>query len=232
MRYFDFHSHILPGMDDGAKDAVMSAHMLAALKRQGVTRVAATSHYIPHRESPEEYLARRSKAYEFLQRIPGFEELPKVYLGAEIYLEKGISDRNLTSLCLEGTNLLMVEFPREPFKDWMTYELENLAYTLPVKLMIAHIDRYYHWYKPEEMDAILQLPAVFQINAEAFEEKHTQKIVLSLAEQGYPLVLGSDAHNETGRAPNFDLIEKKVKKSKLQDFYRAVAQTIHDLGLD
>ena len=41
----DFHSHILPGIDDGSRDVDMSLKMVDALKSQGVDTVCATSHF-------------------------------------------------------------------------------------------------------------------------------------------------------------------------------------------
>ena len=43
----DFHTHILPGMDDGAQSVEMAVEMLTMLRAQGVTMVFATSHYTP-----------------------------------------------------------------------------------------------------------------------------------------------------------------------------------------
>ena len=41
----DFHSHILPEMDDGSKDAKMSLAMLQMEREQGVTEVVFTPHF-------------------------------------------------------------------------------------------------------------------------------------------------------------------------------------------
>ena len=41
----DIHSHILPGVDDGASSMKESLHMLSMARRQGITDVFATSHY-------------------------------------------------------------------------------------------------------------------------------------------------------------------------------------------
>ena len=41
----DFHSHILPGMDDGSKSTQESLEMLDMLRAQGVDTVAATPHF-------------------------------------------------------------------------------------------------------------------------------------------------------------------------------------------
>ena len=49
----DFHSHILPGIDDGSKDPEMSLKMVAALQEQGVDTVCATSHFYAMERSPQ-----------------------------------------------------------------------------------------------------------------------------------------------------------------------------------
>ena len=41
----DFHSHVLPGIDDGSKDPEMSLQMLCMLAKQGITHVVATPHF-------------------------------------------------------------------------------------------------------------------------------------------------------------------------------------------
>ena len=84
MTWVDFHTHVLPGMDDGAKSPEMGASMLRTLGEQGVGLVFATSHYIPHRESPASFLARRAQAAETLKAVAA--GTPPVRLGAEIYL--------------------------------------------------------------------------------------------------------------------------------------------------
>ena len=44
-RIMDIHSHILPGLDDGAEDMQESIQMLDQAWRQGITEVVATPHY-------------------------------------------------------------------------------------------------------------------------------------------------------------------------------------------
>ena len=60
----DFHSHVLPGIDDGAKDVETSVAMLEESKRQGVTTVVCTPHYSGRKHSPEWFKERRNAAYE------------------------------------------------------------------------------------------------------------------------------------------------------------------------
>ena len=109
----DFHSHILPGIDDGSQSVEMSLEMLGALKAQGAGVVCATSHFYATERSPERYLYRRQEAFEKLKpQLP--EDAPEILLGAEVLYFPGISRMEaLPSLCLEGTNLLLLEMPFE-----------------------------------------------------------------------------------------------------------------------
>ena len=54
----DFHSHVVPGVDDGSKNTEMSLEMLRRMRRQGTDLVVATPHYYVGRTAPEEYLEK------------------------------------------------------------------------------------------------------------------------------------------------------------------------------
>ena len=62
----DFHSHILPGMDDGSQTVEESLTLLEMLRAQGVDTVAATPHFYARENSPEVFLRRRREAWERL----------------------------------------------------------------------------------------------------------------------------------------------------------------------
>jgi len=71
----DIHTHILPGMDDGADSVDTSIAMLREQARQGVAAVVLTPHFYRERESMEHFLARRERALARLQA--GLEVLPQ-----------------------------------------------------------------------------------------------------------------------------------------------------------
>ena len=60
----DFHSHVLPGIDDGSKSVEQSIAMLKREAEQGITHVVATPHFYPQEDRPEKFLRRREKAFE------------------------------------------------------------------------------------------------------------------------------------------------------------------------
>ena len=62
----DWHSHILPGMDDGSRNVTESIALLNMQTSQGIRTVIATPHFYANDESVETFLERRRNAYEAL----------------------------------------------------------------------------------------------------------------------------------------------------------------------
>jgi protein-tyrosine phosphatase len=98
----DFHSHVLPGIDDGAKDVETSVAMLEESKRQGVTTIVCTPHYSGRKHSPARFKEKRNAAYERLK--PHIPEGIDLRLGAEVFFPNLDLDPNF--ICVdEGTPL-------------------------------------------------------------------------------------------------------------------------------
>ena len=57
----DMHCHILPGIDDGAKDEKDALELLRAEKEQGISKVVFTPHFNPERISLDKFLDMRKK---------------------------------------------------------------------------------------------------------------------------------------------------------------------------
>ena len=63
----DYHSHILPNIDDGSDSIKTSLKMIKMMKQQGIGIIVATPHFYMHREaSLDSYLVKRQNAYEKL----------------------------------------------------------------------------------------------------------------------------------------------------------------------
>jgi protein-tyrosine phosphatase len=66
--------------------------------------------------------------------------------------------------------------------------------------VLAHLDRYLRDYSERGIDDLLSIPdIVVQINVTAFTGRKSLRFVQDLAEAGFPLILGSDAHNTSTR---------------------------------
>ena len=82
----DLHCHILPSIDDGAKNTEISLSMLKEQKKQGVQAIAFTPHFNFSRIDVDEFVEVRQKSYEKLMAVPGVSDLGiKFKLGCEIY---------------------------------------------------------------------------------------------------------------------------------------------------
>ena len=218
----DLHSHILPEMDDGSKDAEMSHKMLDEMAAQGVKTVAATPHFYATRDLPEAFLERRAKAVERLGELR--PDAPRVILGAEVaYFDAmGRSGAVLEQLQLGDSGLLLIEMPFAPWNERMVREVCDLPLQTGLTPVLAHVDRYRTREQlPRHMERLLGCGVLFQCNAEAFLRFGSRGWALKLVRDGCIHFLGSDAHNLTARKPNLGeaarVIEKKLGRDTLEE---------------
>ncbi len=198
----DFHAHVLPGVDDGARDVDTSLAMLSSVSEQGVETVVATPHFYGGDDTIEKFLDRRQHSYERL--LPHLRpDMPALRLGAEVLLREGVSRQDLRPLCLQGTEVLLVEMPFMPPPFWLPDELESIALGQGLTVMLAHLDRYMPWCTKEMAASLLELPDVIvQLNADAMTDKRTFRRLCRWLPEAERLVLGSDMHNMQDRVPH------------------------------
>ena len=218
----DFHSHILPKMDDGSKSTEMSLEMLRSSKKQGVDTIISTSHFYGYNEAPERFLRRRAHAYQKLYPLLSDTE-PKIILGAEILYYPGIShSEDIASLAIEGTDLLLIEMPFIPWSEKVFEELLTLQYGTRLQIVLAHVERYKGMQKRDIYNRLFEQPFLIQCNAEAFNSFSTRRLALNLLKNHQLHFLGTDCHNTDSRRPNMDdarkVIEKKLSSDAWMDF--------------
>ena len=198
----DWHSHVLPAMDDGSHNPAESLQMLQAQAAQGITTVIATPHFYANDESVDSFLARRDSAAARLREQLPKDGVPTLLLGAEVRYYPGISRmEGLTSLCIEGTRLLLLEMPFSHWTDSMVRELIELSGKDGICLVLAHIDRYLSQQSRAVWDTLLDNGVLMQANASFFTAFSTRRKALTLLDGGYVHLLGSDCHNMTSRPP-------------------------------
>lgn len=221
---FDFHTHILPAMDDGSRSVEESLSMLSQLKLQGVDGVAATPHFYADRMSPEDFFARRQASWERLK--PHLNAgLPEIRLGAEVRYFEGIHRyEGLERFCLEGTDLLLVEMPHGVWTKRMLDGLLRLSERENISLMLAHVERYYRQQSRETWDMLLRSGIRMQVSADFFLSRWTRKTALKLLRGGYVHVLGTDCHNMTSRKPNMGDAEAFIRAKNAEDLLHRIRQ--------
>lgn len=217
----DFHTHILPYIDDGAKDADMSIGLLKMEQEQGVNCVLLTPHYYG-KQSLEDFLEKRKKGFESIK-----DNIPKglqTRLGAEVLLT-GINDPNDETICtlaIENTKYVLIEMPfqrwRESLLDRIANFIEETGYT-PI---IAHVERYVEALKnPAILTYLAELGCLIQVNASAFLDKRMKRFAFALLKKGLVHCIGTDAHNLDTRTVDYAEAKNVICKKKLEAEWNA-----------
>ncbi len=228
IRMIDFHSHILPGMDDGSADLDESLDMLQLCHEGGTEIIVATPHFYAREESIDAFLERREEAYAVL--APWVSQ-PEVILGAEVYYYTGISyTEKLEALCVEGTDVLLLEMPFHRWSKQMLDEVLELAGSGRVTVLLAHINRYWRDQPEDIWQRLADRGVLFQVNAEAFLGGWLQRRrAMGFLNEGRIAVLGSDCHNMDARQPNLDLAMEVIRKKAGSDAVRQLYENALEL---
>lgn len=220
MSIIDFHSHILPGIDDGSRDAAMTVRMLQSASAQGIGTIVATPHFYADSATIERFLRHRQRALEEVQEIAARNQI-RIVCGAEVAFFPDMSRaEDLERLCIENTRLLMVEMP---FREWTARDLREMEMLLRRGLhpVIAHLERFYQFQTDKGMiPALLDMPVSIQINAGCLLRWNTRRRAIKLFQNGQAHLLGSDCHNISTRPENLAegraVLEKKLGKQALR----------------
>lgn len=213
-KMYDFHSHILPGMDDGCKDAREAVDALKMSYAQGVAAVCLTPHFYAE-ESIEEFLARRQDAYTRL--VQAVEEdagpFPELCLGAEVAYYPDMSrTEGIEKLCLGDSPYLLVELPFSKWGRGVLRDLQGLCAggIIPI---LAHIDRYWSMQSGKILREVLSLELYTQINGAALLDWKRRGKAKKWLTGGLARFLGSDCHNLANRAPNLEAAVAKLPEA-------------------
>ena len=200
----DFHTHILPGIDDGSADLEQSIQMLRREAEQGIDHVIATPHFYAQHDKPERFLEARNQAEAALRaEMAKYSDLPQLGIGAEVYYFNGISHSDILSeLTINKKRYILLEMPLPPWSDRMYRDIEGIWIKQGLIPIIAHVDRYIAPFRtfsiPERLEG---LPVMVQANASFFLDKSTRRMAFRMLRQGRIHILGSDCHDLSGRAP-------------------------------
>ena len=228
----DFHSHILPQIDDGAANVKISLDMLSDSYSQGVRTVVATPHcYIANEHDIDVFLEKRKKSYEILKNamMADSREFPEIVLGCELQISKNVYNfEKLRPLCIENTDYILVEMP---YGRW-TEDCYDYLYALTLKGMrpiMAHIERFMS--RKRDFHNLYSLDLLYQVNADSFLSPFIRRHLPDLFEKGIVQLLGSDMHNTTRRASHMkSAVERIIKgySKNLIDYMMINAQKVLD----
>lgn len=211
--YTDTHCHLLPGMDDGAKDETETLAAAEGLLALGFSRVIATPHYYYYKETADAFLARRSAALLRAEAVlpEGFTVLP----AAEVALERGISEKcELGKLAIPGTNYILLELPMRKYTSELAEELYDIRLKYRLVPVLAHVERYLRFYRDDDYNDLLSSGSMIcQISFFAMNELGTRRFFRRLLSSGAPIVFGTDAHRADRRLKRAEKGIERLKKT-------------------
>ena len=232
----DFHTHILPGIDDGSRDMEMTEKMLEIELSQGVSNICATPHFYAHRRSVQQFLDRRAGALIHVRKLLAARpELPRITAGAEVYYFNGIGRAEaIYDLCLEGTDILLLEMPFGQWHRDMARDVSDIIRKRHLRVVLAHVERYEQFQKDSSAwDEIMSMPVTLQMNSGSFIasglRRHTQKFCLNTLSRYENCIIGSDCHNLTDRAPDLAEARKVIEKKSGRERLELLDRYTHEL---
>jgi protein-tyrosine phosphatase len=201
----DLHTHLLPGVDDGAgtlAEAVAMARLAAA---DGVTTIVAT----PHR-NPWSYRADRADAERRLEEVRRACQCEgiavRLLLGGESYIAPDLPEQLETGLALtiNGSRYLLIEWPLAeypPYSDQVIFELQVRG-IIPV---VAHAERYRFVQRdPQGLARQVERGVLAQVTASSLLGEFGPRVRRAsedLLTRGLAHLIASDSHGPERRAP-------------------------------
>lgn len=224
--FVDIHTHILPGVDDGAEDETVALGLLKQAQSQGTGAVVLTPHYRNHyREnlSPRLQEIFNSFCLRVKAECPGLE----LYLGCEVGYELDVSEKlaDGSLLTLNGTQYVLLEFRERSCRSRImegVLEVLNFGY-IPI---IAHAERYEAFRKyPKLALEVTDLGALIQINADSVLGKcgfGVKRCCLRMMKQRCVHFVASDAHNIKDRPPALKKCYRMIRKRRGTQYANAL----------
>jgi protein-tyrosine phosphatase len=227
MEFFDIHSHMLPGVDDGAENLEEAMAMIDLAYNEGTRKLILTPHYV-----------RGGNDYKE-NELPGLfenfrDEVGKVhpdmelFLGNEILYEEGVISDLKEGLIqtINNTKYVLVEFNIRTSYVQLYEAMQKLA-NARFRPIIAHVERYRCLFKHiERIEELTRMEVLLQMNISSVYGgllDENARWCKKLVKEGYISLFGTDAHDMEDRAPYIkeyaSWIEKKCGGDYLESAF-------------
>ena len=195
----DMHSHLLPGIDDGAKDMEDALNLVKGLMDLGFRHLITTPHvYHDYYPNSTETIKEKGEALRRAVRMKGWEV--KIDYAAEYFLDEHFEKRLAADdiLLLPGKHLLfeLPFFAPPPQLEEVIFQMTIKTY----KPILAHPERYTFWFKKKEKyERLRDMGCLFQLNILSLAGHYGPEVRKNaewLVEQQFIDLAGSDLHHE------------------------------------
>lgn len=203
--FADIHSHLVPDVDDGARNVEDTLDAIERLTTEGVRKIITTPHLdgslTLHRDLLEERLDEVSEAFERAAEAVR-ERFPEVEFrrGHEVMLDVPDVDFSEPRVRLAGTRFVLIEWPRLHLPPGTVKVLGRIREEGFVAV-VAHPERYIGF----DMDVAAQWKnagALLQVNYGSLDGRYgadARRLALRLLRRGWVDYLASDFHARPDR---------------------------------
>ena len=223
--FIDIHSHILPALDDGAKDLKKTREMFQIAYDEGIRGIIATPHFFASRKSasPEQIRATIARVHEEMEDW-GFSI--KLYSGNEIYYRSEVPELLEAGdiLTLADSQYVLVEF--DPMTEYSylrdgILKLDSYGY-IPI---LAHTERYECLFeKKERLQRVKDHGGLIQVNASSFQGgmfDEMGKRARYIMKNELLDFVGTDSHSTGKRSPRIketaSYLYKKLGRKRAEE---------------
>lgn len=202
----DIHSHILPGLDDGAPDMETALAMARIAVSDGITRMVATPHYLEGSMDNSRHWIIET-VYQFKQELKNERINLEIVPGCEVYLSPNtpaLLKKGELMTVNDGGKYLLVEFPMHNIPNYAEEILFELK-VMGVTPIIVHPERNLELGKnPEQILKLVMKGCLLQINSGSINGLYGTNVTKTahlLVKNDLVHLLGSDAHSAGVRSP-------------------------------
>lgn len=196
----DFHTHILPNIDDGSRDIEETFNLIEEAEKAGFDKLVLTPHYMEGYYETD--VAEREVWLDAISKNLFIKEYKgELYLGNEIYMSTNLISllENAKASTINNTSYVLFELPlnAEPLNLYdVIYEMQQYK-IVPV---LAHPERYSFIRKePELLYDLAQKGVLMQCNFGSIIGQYGNSVkmfVKKMFENNYVHFLGSDVHRQ------------------------------------
>lgn len=216
MGYCDVHCHILPGMDDGARDMNMALGMIDIAVKNNISDIILTPHYkIDRCEHDKDRILRHID--ELRSKVDSMYDNLNLYAGTELMFQEDCIEllENDKILSLNDSKMVLVEFRPSDSPTYIKNSLYKVSCTGYIPIL-AHVERYAEMVgNYDVVEEIIERGGFIQVNAESVIGKlglKVKKFTKMLMKYDMLHFIGTDAHNTDGRCPNLELCASYIEK--------------------
>jgi protein-tyrosine phosphatase len=198
----DFHSHLVPGVDDGARDLSEAVRAVETLAAEGIRHVLTTPHLDASVISRPELFERQQREVEeawfrVVDACVDREPRMSFHLGREILLDTTSPELSDPRVRLNGGPYVLVEFPRLNLPVGSEDVLGHIS-ALGFRPIVAHVERYLYQGDPKPLwDEWRHSGAALQVNAASYVGRYggtARQLAWQALELGWVDLAASDYH--------------------------------------